>query len=248
MTTSVGKAGDYFWVATYSGDPDTGTLGVAGDCGDEGETSVVVPARPGIVTVVPDFSVPLTGAPTELTDTATLTGASAQATGTITFSLYGPFAADPGPDDCTTAKLVGTVDSVQPFTGNGTYTSKPVTVDPGRLLHLAGHLHLGRRQQRGRHPPCGQADETVEVTKARPDHDRRATGRGQPVLAPDESDGQGDAQRRHRECHGQRELLAVRSVHNDPGADSCDLDKLVQTVGSVGPSVATGRTRPCRSS
>jgi len=41
--------GTYFWIATYSGDDNNN--GVAGSCGDEGETSIVKKASPTIATV-----------------------------------------------------------------------------------------------------------------------------------------------------------------------------------------------------
>ena len=45
-----------------------------------------------------------------LTDTATLTGGTTQppATGTITFTLYGPFDSAPGANSCIAGKVVDT--------------------------------------------------------------------------------------------------------------------------------------------
>ena len=80
------KAGTYYWIASYSGDPSTSTLSVSGTCGDTGEaSSFSSPASPTLGTT------PSAGGAigTVLNDTATLTGATSP-TGSITFNLYGP--------------------------------------------------------------------------------------------------------------------------------------------------------------
>ena len=112
-------AGTYVWVASYSGNtPNTSApLGPQG-CGDTGEVIVVTPNSPSIVTTA--SAPPPTGAPlgTALTDSAELSGATATAGGTITFTLYGPVATNT--PTCTA--LVGTSAPV-PVSGNGTYVS-----------------------------------------------------------------------------------------------------------------------------
>ena len=80
----VTAAGKYYWVASYDGDANNNP--VAGKCGDANETSTVDKAAPAISTdagatdgVLPDTSV---------TDTATLTGLTSTATGSVTFTIY----------------------------------------------------------------------------------------------------------------------------------------------------------------
>jgi hypothetical protein len=72
-TTSVGT---FYWTAVYSG--DTGVNGSSTACGDAGETSVVNPENSTIGTTHRWFP----------QDSATVTGQSTSATGTVTFSLY----------------------------------------------------------------------------------------------------------------------------------------------------------------
>ncbi|MFC6238204.1 SpaA isopeptide-forming pilin-related protein [Longivirga aurantiaca] len=80
-------AGYYYWIASYSGDATTGTLGATGECGDPAEISSVEPATPGISTAA-DGERTLPSA--TLYDVATVVGLTPDATGTVTFRLYGP--------------------------------------------------------------------------------------------------------------------------------------------------------------
>ncbi len=69
-------AGTIFWIAAYSGDDDNDA--VSGECGDDGESSVVQPASPGISTtpkLLPN-------------DSATLSGGYGDLVGTIDFELF----------------------------------------------------------------------------------------------------------------------------------------------------------------
>ncbi|HUR23390.1 MAG TPA: hypothetical protein VMZ73_05920, partial [Acidimicrobiales bacterium] len=71
-------AGSYYWVASYGGDAKNNTA--TGTCGDTGETSVVNPGTSAISTaqtLLPN-------------DSATLTGLTATAGGTVTFKLFAP--------------------------------------------------------------------------------------------------------------------------------------------------------------
>jgi len=81
--------GSYYWTADYSGDPNFNVAGSQTACGDDGETSVITPASPTLVTNAgPDLS--LDNAPLTLNDSATISGAYAPISGSITFRLYGP--------------------------------------------------------------------------------------------------------------------------------------------------------------
>jgi hypothetical protein len=77
------SVGTYYWVASYSGDGSN--TAAAGHCDDANESSVVSPATPGISTVAQ------TGVSvgSNISDTATLSGATSTATGTVSFTLYG---------------------------------------------------------------------------------------------------------------------------------------------------------------
>ncbi len=94
-------AGTFYWAAFYSGDANNNAA--ASDCSTE--TLVVAPNTPGISTaqhLIPN-------------DDATITGATSNAGGTITFNLYSP-----GDATCSgTPAFTQTVD----VSGNGTYNT-----------------------------------------------------------------------------------------------------------------------------
>jgi hypothetical protein len=123
-------AGTYYWVATYSGNSPN-TNGTAGTCGDGGETSIVKPNAPTIVTSATAGPVNL-GAP--LDDTATLGGTALEpdgvtnAQGTITFKLYGPETSA----TCADADLKATVTIA--VNGNGNYKASNGTLAQGGTL------------------------------------------------------------------------------------------------------------------
>ncbi len=108
-------AGTYRFIATYSGDANN--TGTATACNDAGESVVVSPATPTIVT----HATPSVAAGSPITDTATLAGGTAP-TGTITFTLFGPNNAT-----CTGAAIF--TSTVPVNTGNGNYTSAAFTAN-----------------------------------------------------------------------------------------------------------------------
>jgi uncharacterized repeat protein (TIGR01451 family) len=106
-------AGTYYWIASYSGDGNN--LSSSGTCGDEGETSTIGQQPTGITTAATDATV---GAAVH--DIATLSGATENAGGTITFSLYGP---SDSPDCSGDPVYTNTVDVIGP----GDYNSGDFT-------------------------------------------------------------------------------------------------------------------------
>jgi uncharacterized repeat protein (TIGR01451 family) len=153
VTTTVDNAGSYYWIATYTGDDNND--GVAGECGDEGETSVVTPASPVIstVAVATDPTVPTTS----VQDTATLTGLSANATGSVTFRIYSN-------STCTTlvATLgpvaIGTVTGGTATVFSGAYTGITAA---GDYFFVASYSGDGNNNAvAGR---CGDANEVVHT-------------------------------------------------------------------------------------
>ena len=91
---TVTAAGKYYWVASYGGDGSNNA--VAGQCGDANETSTVEKASPAITTTAGSTG-SFPGAVT-ISDTAHLTGLTSTAGGNVTFTVYGPFAADSSAD------------------------------------------------------------------------------------------------------------------------------------------------------
>ncbi|MDX6275749.1 MAG: hypothetical protein QOJ92_2959 [Frankiales bacterium] len=108
-THVVTGAGTYYWVAVYSG--DTNDVGVSGACGDAGETSTAGKQPTSLTTHATDSTLPNAS----ITDKVTLSGATADATGTITVKVYADSA-------CGTTAL-GTW--TMTVSGNGDYTTAP---------------------------------------------------------------------------------------------------------------------------
>ncbi len=119
-------AGTYRWIASYSGDANN--LPAEGACNDEGETDEVEPLSPTITTLLVadevegvNLTLPIGST---VHDTATLSGATADASGTVTYTVYTDNActnefADAGTADVTNG-VVGDSDSVT-FNAAGTY-------------------------------------------------------------------------------------------------------------------------------
>ncbi|HET7029765.1 MAG TPA: hypothetical protein VFI34_04600 [Candidatus Limnocylindrales bacterium] len=87
---TVTEQGNFHWVASYSGDANNESA--SGKCGDAGETTVVSQFNPDITTEL--HSGDVSGAKitvlfgSTVSDQATLTGASATAGGTVTYTVY----------------------------------------------------------------------------------------------------------------------------------------------------------------
>jgi hypothetical protein len=156
VTTTVANAGSYYWVASYSGDANNED--VAGECGDAGETSVVTPASPAISTVAVATDNTLPG--TSVKDTATVTGLSANATGTVTFAIYSN-------NSCTT--LVTTLGPVAigTVTGGTATAVSPVYTGitaAGDYFFIASYS--GDANNKAVAGKCGDANESVHVNPA----------------------------------------------------------------------------------
>ncbi len=117
--------GTYYWTASYSGDANNAATSTA--CGDPGESSVVTKAHPALST---NAAGPVTlGDP--ISDTATLSGATSDAGGTIAFHLFSD-------NQCTNEVTTG------------------LSPELGELHPRCGrHLLLDRQLQRRRQQPAG---------------------------------------------------------------------------------------------
>ena len=141
--------GTYYWIASYGGDAKNES--VSGACGDTGESSVVTQQQPSIST---STNGPVTiGDP--ISDTATLTGATADASGTITFKVY----SDSG---CST--LVKTLTNTS-VSGNGAYASGSYTPTAvGTYYWVASYG--GDTKNKSVSGTCGDTGETSVVGRA----------------------------------------------------------------------------------
>ncbi len=171
--------GDYYWIASYSGDANN--LASEGDCGDEGETSTVIKADTTITTDAADEA-PATqdGTGVVLTDTATLSGATENAGGDITFTLYGPF---DSLEDVSCEGEGTTVGEPVSVDGNGPYESDPVTVTEfGFYTWLASYS--GDANNEAADHACGLPAETVQF---QPTLEKTADPASGGVVQPDGS-------------------------------------------------------------
>src|SRR5207249_4138010 len=123
---TVNAAGTYHWIASYkSGDANNSDS--ATKCGDTGENPVVKALGPTLTTNAGGPFRIGEGGTVNLTDTATLSGGTSNATGTISFKLYGP---DPTPgsdpsDDCAAGNLVGSASAEVDGADDADYDSSP---------------------------------------------------------------------------------------------------------------------------
>jgi hypothetical protein len=123
----VSQAGTYRWIAHYSGDANNAAMDTG--CNDANESSVVSKIR-GSLTTQATQSVALGKT---IQDVATLSGTS-NATGTITFAVYGPT----NPNCTGSGKAMGT----RTVNGNGSYNSnvfKPTVAGTYKwIAHYSG--------------------------------------------------------------------------------------------------------------
>jgi len=150
------KAGTYLWVAKYSG--DTHNLSVTTHCGETGESVVVRPAPPPAAPSI--SSTASAGGPvgSPIQDTAHLGGGSSP-TGTITFRVYGPNDAA-----CVTPAAPP---STVPASGAGDYQSASFTpIAAGKYRWVA--TYSGDANNAAAATACGDAAETVDVSRAQP--------------------------------------------------------------------------------
>jgi hypothetical protein len=144
--------GTYYWIASYTGDANNSPA--TGACGDAGESSVVGQVQPGIVTSA-TASVTI-GSP--ISDTATLSSATSDAGGTITFHLFSTAT-------CTAASEINTGLTAVTVNGNGNYGSGNYTpTSVGTYYWIANYS--GDAKNKAANGACGDANESSVVGKA----------------------------------------------------------------------------------
>jgi uncharacterized repeat protein (TIGR01451 family) len=144
-------AGNYYWVASYSG--DTNNLPSNGTCGDDGETSMVGKQPTSIGTAATSGSLG-----DAIHDVATLSGGANVPQGTITFNLYGPS----DTPDCSGEPVFTDTVSVD---GNGDYQSADFTPKtPGTYYWIASYS--GDANNLSSTGLCGDEGETSAIKAA----------------------------------------------------------------------------------
>jgi hypothetical protein len=139
---TVSTPGTYHWIASYEGDPDNSQ--VSGSCGAQGESSAVSGTGESLSSNATNVTLPA-----EITDQATLSGASHDAGGTMFFSLYGPTDPNCGHTAVFTAS--------QHVSGNGTYGSGGFTPPTPTQFEIDRYhwvvSYSGDETQGGSNPP-----------------------------------------------------------------------------------------------
>src|SRR5437868_11186837 len=163
-TIHVSLAGTYRWVANYGGDANNSAT--PNGCNGTNENVVVGPRSPALSTDAGGpFRLSADEIPSvDLTDQATLSGGTNDATGTISFTLFGPDSTPNSTEgDCTEANQVGTASAdVTKGANDATYTSSAVTVtEPGTYHWVASYS--GDTNNNGSESTCGDQGENPVV-------------------------------------------------------------------------------------
>jgi uncharacterized repeat protein (TIGR01451 family) len=142
----VSAAGTYHWIAAYNGDPNN--VGTTSACGAPNENPIVN-QRPTSLTT--DAGGPYRIG-SGLSDTATLSGGTSDATGTITFMLF---------SDASCTVQVGT-DVTKTVNGNGVYVSPAITVGAAGTYYWVAS-YSGDAKNAASSTVCGDENETPLV-------------------------------------------------------------------------------------
>ena len=171
-TKGVTAAGEYRWRAEFIGDANNADVPLS-SCDAANEQVEVAKASPSVITDIDDHAagvdVVLGAAGTEIADTATLSGATANVTGNIVFNLYRSDSSKIGNSTyCTDATPVTTV-TVPVVAGETEYHASYTVTDTGWYNWTAqyvpdGDLNNNASAVHG----CGVAAETLHVTPAVP--------------------------------------------------------------------------------
>ena len=195
--------------------------GVQTACAEASETTIIRGA-PSITTQV---SAQETAPGAQITDAAVVTGLG-KLSATVNVELWGPFPTRAAITCEGTPFWTGTF----PAAGDGTYTTAPVTLTVGRLLHLPRVDRRHRGLRRGRHQlRRGVGDDDRQGRAA--GHDRRLGRRGPP----------GRAALRHAQRHrpGQDARRRSRSSSTAPTPHARTSTARARRTGRA-PSTATG--------
>lgn len=181
-SVTVADAGTYYWIASYSGDADKGVLGATGACGEPGESTVVGKAPTSISTNADTEATLLGKTDGTIHDQATVSGLSPNATGTVSFELYGPVDRDKQPGArCTDGAKVTLPASFRDIPIGTVTEGQAVVESPEFAATLAGTYqwvahYSGDVNNDPADGQCGDPGETSEVGKAATTIQTFATG------------------------------------------------------------------------
>ena len=160
--------GTYNWIASYSGDAKN--EGATGACGDTGENDTVNPRTPTISTLLTDGDTSGTDLTfpigTTVTDSATLAGATDDASGTVTYTVYTD-------DTCETEFAdAGTAAVTNGIVGD----SDPITFNDAGIYYWQA-VYSGDVNNEGATSAC--TDEIVEIVPNEVTINTLLSGQGQ---------------------------------------------------------------------
>src|SRR5262249_23828506 len=176
-------------------------------CNDANESSTIIKKSPSLSTNAGDDKV-LGVNGSDLSDSATLSGATADATGTITFHLY--FGADCSPaNEVTGSPVTNTL-----VNGDGTYGSPAIHVTKAGTYRWVAN-YGGDANHNPTPNGCNGDKENVVVSPRRPSPSTTARGRRRPLPPGRGRQGRPDrhrhALRRHGGCDRHDHLHALRA-------------------------------------
>jgi uncharacterized repeat protein (TIGR01451 family) len=162
------NAGTYHWIASYGGDANNNPI--AGACGDAGENDTVNKLSPSIATELVSGNNSGTNLtlkpPSTVHDTATLTGATASADGTVTYTVYSN-------NTCSTVYAAGgTASVVDGQIGD----SDPVTFNDAGIFYWQA-VYSGDGSNNGATSLC--TSEVVTITPSNMAINTELSGQGQ---------------------------------------------------------------------
>ena len=226
--TAIGR---YRWVATYSGDNSNVAAGPT-ECLDAAEVDTVVKRQPTLTTSAAESVI----VGNDIHDTATLAGATADAGGTITFKVYGPFTgADPTADTCVAGTLLSTIagsalsgpDGSGNFTSTATYSGATTVA---RYRWVATYSGDAKNESAGP-TACLDPAEVDTVTKKQP---AISTGSAETVVFGNDINDTATISGATSDATG-TVTFTVYGPFTDatPGDDACVAGTLLTTLGPV---------------
>jgi hypothetical protein len=230
-------AGTYYWTASYSGDDNNNDPADELSCA-ENEQSVVNEAS----TTTPELTTVATGPVTlglAISDTATLIGATSDATGTITFSAYGPFTdADPTTDVCDETTLAFESDPVDigspDASGNYVVSSGDfIPSEVGRYQWVASYTS-GDDNNEDVSSPCNAEGEQSVVNEAQTTTPELTTQATESATLPNDQISDQATLTAPDGTDGNIVFRLYGPFTTAPTATDCTADKLVTAYGTNG--------------
>ena len=156
-------AGDYWWYVTYAGDANNNSA--TSTCGSGMGYTVVAKASPAATAAAPASATAGTAIPASSISSAFSGSSGSNATGTITFYMYGPSAS--APTSCPGSSPWSTIGTAT-VSGNNTYTSSASVTPTQAGTYWWYTSYNGDTNNNSAASTCGSGMTTETVVKANP--------------------------------------------------------------------------------